>query len=128
MILSLVHNYKTFESLDFLKRVGQHFGIPKPSRQKSICFFIDNFPCDQRRSPLSSSVELKSIRDSTPSSSPKDLSDFLCHCCSKKGHYANLCPNCSGTCECKGFHYFDHFNNNHLSDDSGLGKEEVEKE
>ena len=89
---------------------------------------MDNLLCDQKRSSLSSSVEFKSRRDLNPSCSPKDLSDIICHCCSKKGHYANLCPNCSGPCEHKGFHYVDHSDNYHLSDDSGLGKEEAEQE
>ena len=128
MIPSLVHNYKTFELVQFLERVGQRFGIPKPSRQKSVSFSKDNFSCDQRGSPFSSSVEFKSRRNSTPSSSPKDLSDVLCHCCSKKGHYAKLCPNCSGPCERKDFHYIDHSDNKHSSDDSGSGKEEAEQE
>ena len=38
MISSLVHNYKAFELVQFLKIVGQRFGIPKPSRQKSVSF------------------------------------------------------------------------------------------
>lgn len=106
MIPAFIHNSKPQEFVQYLKRVGQQFGVPNP-KKKDRSFLLSRSPVDRH------SDSKRDIKDRNSS-----IENIVCHKCSKKGHYANKCPSSKSRSDSRGVHHIEDSESDNTYSDS----------